>query len=158
MKGLGARHHLKYNRIKDFPLRAWSRQPMICRAQPKFGSSYTRHERPGSPSPVEIQRNQGYSIMAAWSRQLMICRAQPKLGFSYTRHERPRSPSPVEIQRNQGYSIMAAWPRQLMICRAQPKLGSSYTRNERLESPSPSPSPSQFLAGQLSVETTLVNY
>ena len=115
MKGLGARHHLKYNRIKDFPLRAWSRQPMICRAQPKLGSSYTRHERPGSPSPVEIQRNQGYSIMAAWSRQLMICRAQPKLG-------------------------------------------SSYTRNERLESPSPSPSPSQFLVGQLSAETTPVNY
>ena len=110
MKGLRDRHRLKYNRIKDFPLRAWSRQPMICRAQPKLGSSYTRHERPGSPSPVEIQRNQRYSIMAAWSRQLMICRAQPKLVSSYTCNERLGGPSPSEIQQNQRFSVAGMVP------------------------------------------------
>ena len=75
---------------------AWCRQPIICRAKPKLGSSYTRVERPGSPSPIEIKGNQGFSIVRAWSRQPIICRVKPKLGSSYTRDDRPGSPSPTK--------------------------------------------------------------
>ena len=35
LRGPGARHESKYEEINDFLLRAWPRQPIICRAKPK---------------------------------------------------------------------------------------------------------------------------
>ena len=51
LRGPGARHESKYEEINDYLLRAWPRQPIICRAKPKLRSSSTHIERHGGPSP-----------------------------------------------------------------------------------------------------------
>ena len=108
-------------------MRAWSRQPIICRAKPKSGSSYTCVESRGSPSPIEIKGNERFSCVRAWSRQPIICRAKPKWGSSYSCIESRGSPSPIEIEGNERFSCVRAWSRQPRICRAKPKWVSSYT-------------------------------